>query len=154
MPTRDCLSRYQRSGMYEVIALVLLIVSGCGATDSPGDRREDEQLSTVTLTHADNGQSVEVRPGNTIVIPLAENPTTGFRWAVDQLDDQIVTIVRVDYMSGTDGGLGSGGTRLFTLKAEHSGTMQLRFKLWRDWEGETSVIGRFAVTVQVRSIVQ
>jgi inhibitor of cysteine peptidase len=154
MPTRNRQLRHRCSGVYEVMALALLIVSGCDTTDSPGHRREVEQMSTVTLTQADNGRSVEVRPGNVIVIQLAENPTTGFRWAVDQIDEQIVTIVRVDYTTAAGGGIGGGGARSFTLKAEHSGTMELRLKLWRDWEGESSVIERFTVTIQVRSIVQ
>jgi inhibitor of cysteine peptidase len=32
--------------------------------------------------------------------------------------------------------------------------MELRLKLWRDWEGEPSIIARFTVTIQVRSLVQ
>jgi inhibitor of cysteine peptidase len=154
MPTRDRQLRHRCSGVYEVMALALLIVSGCGTTDSPGHRREVEQMSTVTLTQADNGRSVEVKPGTIIVIQLAENPTTGFRWAVDQIDEQIVPIVRVDYTTAAGGGIGGGGTRSFTLRAEHAGTMQLQLKLWRDWEGETSIVARFTVTIQVRSIVQ
>ena len=154
MPTRDRQLRLRCRGVCEVMALVLLLVSGCGTTGSPGHRREVEQMSTVTLTQADNGRSVEVRPGTTIVIQLAENPTTGFRWAVDQTDERTVTIVRVDYTTAAGGGIGGGGTRSFTLKAEHPGIMQLRLKLWRDWEGESSIVERFTVTIRVRSSVK
>ena len=56
--------------------------------------------------------------------------------------------------SAADSGIGGGGTRSFTLKAEHPGIMQVRLKLWRDWEGESSIVERFTVTIRVRSSVK
>jgi inhibitor of cysteine peptidase len=149
MLPRARVSQQRRSGICEILILVLLILMGCSAANSLGRRREMPQMSNVTLTQADNGKSVEVKLGDTIVIELDENPTTGFRWAMDQTYDQIVTIVRDDYTT-TDSGIGGGGRRTFTLKATHSGTVQFQLKLWRTWEGESSILERFTVTIQVR----
>ena len=84
MSPRACLSQQWRSGICEILMLVLLILMECSAADSLGRRREMPQMSNVTLAQADNGKSVEVKPGDTIVIQLDENSTTGFRWAMDQ----------------------------------------------------------------------
>ena len=35
---------------------------------------------TVTLTDADTGGTVHLRPGDTLVVRLAANPTTGYSW--------------------------------------------------------------------------
>jgi len=107
-------------------------------------------MSAITLTEADNGKVIDVSQGDTITIQLPENPTTGFRWAVDKLDDQVVAMGQDDYAAATGGGIGGGGTHRFTLKAARSGTAQLRLKLWREWEGDASIRNRFDVTIRVR----
>ena len=41
-------------------------------------------MAVVSLTEADNGQSVQVRQGDAIIVRLPENPTTGYRWHIDR----------------------------------------------------------------------
>jgi predicted secreted protein len=45
---------------------------------------------------------------------------------------------------------GSGGVHTFTFTAKHAGTSPLSLKAWRSWEGDSSVVARFSVTVQVQ----
>ena len=106
-------------------------------------------MPAVTLTEMDNGKVVDVPQGNMISIQLPENPTTGFRWAVDKQNDQVVTIEHDDYTASTGAGVGGGGTRTFTLKAVRPGTAQFQLKLWREWEGAASITKRFDVTIRV-----
>jgi inhibitor of cysteine peptidase len=106
-------------------------------------------MATATLTLADSGKSVEVRPGDTIAISLEENPTTGYRWAIDSLDQHSVTSMG-DAHTPAGSGVGGGGTRIFTLQAVKTNTTEVRFKLWREWEGDKSIIQRFDATIHVR----
>jgi inhibitor of cysteine peptidase len=106
-------------------------------------------MSAITLTEADNGKVVDVPQGDRITIQLPENPTTGFRWAADKLEDQVVAIEQDNYASPTGAGIGGGGTRTFTVKAMRPGTAQFRLKLWREWEGAASIRNRFDVTIRV-----
>jgi inhibitor of cysteine peptidase len=103
----------------------------------------------ITLTRADNGKSVEIRIGDTVVVRLDENPTTGYQWALETHHEEVVTLKSTDYVPARGAGVGSGGQRLFTFQATLAGSTPLRLKLWRAWEGDTSIRERFAVTLQI-----
>ncbi|MGA9994437.1 MAG: protease inhibitor I42 family protein [Pyrinomonadaceae bacterium] len=106
-------------------------------------------MPEVTLSKADNGKSIEARPGDRIVIHLEENPTTGYRWTAEQTDDATVELQDSDYTpAGT--GIGGGGERVMTFEAKAAGTANLRLKMWRQWEGDSSATERFNVTLRVK----
>ena len=105
-------------------------------------------MSTLRLTQANHSQSFIVRIGDEIIIQLAENPTTGYRWAVEPTAVPILTLEHSRFTpSGTNPG--TSGQRTLTFKAQQAGTAQLQFKLWQQWEGERSITDRFSVTIQV-----
>jgi inhibitor of cysteine peptidase len=107
-------------------------------------------MAPVTLTQADNGKSVEIEPGSMVTIRLGENPTTGYRWAVDTAIPDVVTLASSDYVPAQNAGVGGGGERAFIFKATKAGIAPIHLKLWRDWEGDKSITQRFDVTVHVR----
>jgi inhibitor of cysteine peptidase len=106
-------------------------------------------MASRTLTPAENGTTVTLRPGERVVIRLPEQPTTGFRWAVDHSDEALVALVETTYVRAAGPEAGGGGEHIWTFEAHHPGTVQLWLKLWRAWEGDTSVQERFAVRIQV-----
>ncbi|MCX7900281.1 MAG: protease inhibitor I42 family protein [Methylocystis sp.] len=101
------------------------------------------------LVEADNGRTVDVRPDQTIRITLHENATTGYRWAVDSYDGNILEAPSISphYEAGA---IGSGGEVALTFKAKAPGAGEIVLKHWRQWEGEASVTKRFRVVVNVR----
>jgi inhibitor of cysteine peptidase len=103
----------------------------------------------ITLTRADSGKTVEIRPGDTVVMCLDENPTTGYQWALESNQEEVVTLLSTDYVPARGVGIGGGGQRLFTFKAVQTGDTTLHFRLWRAWEGDTSIQERFFVTLQI-----
>jgi len=106
---------------------------------------------TQTLTQADNNKSFEMHLGDIIVLTLEENPTTGFRWAIDKMNESILKLLSSDYASAGGGGIGGGGERKLTFKANQSGTTPISLKLWREWEGDTSISNRYQVNVSVNN---
>jgi inhibitor of cysteine peptidase len=117
--------------------LCLLFLSSCGN-------------QTITMAQTDNGKSVQVHAGDTIVIQLDENASTGYTWAINKTDTTILTLQSSTYTSS--GNLpGSGGTRVFTFLAKNPGTVQLQLKYWRSFEGDSSIIQRYNVTIEVQS---
>ncbi len=108
-------------------------------------------MSKHTLTEADKGKTIEMHQGDRIVIQLKENPTTGYRWAIDKTDDQVLASQNAEFSPTPGTGIGGGGTRTFTFIAKQPGTVHLQLKLWRSWVGDSSIIDRYDVTIQVRN---
>lgn len=104
----------------------------------------------VTLLYTDSGKSIEVQSGDTVIVRLDENPTTGFQWAIDKSNDAILTLQNSDYAPASDSKVGSGGQRVFTFKAQSTGAVDLQLKLWRQWEGDQSITDRFVAILQIR----
>ncbi len=108
-------------------------------------------MSMITLTQADRGKAVTLQPGQTLVMDLPENPTTGFRWAIARNDDATLALRDSNYAPAAGAGIGGGGRRTFTFVAQQPGSVNLQLKLWREWEGDSSVTERFEATIDVRS---
>ena len=67
----------------------------------------------LSLTENDDGRSVEVRAGDTVRISLPENATTGYRWAIDRIDQDVIEAVGSEpHYQGK--AVGSGGQVAFT----------------------------------------
>jgi len=73
--------------------LELLYLSGCQACDGGKSFREGKTLAGMTLTQSNNGKSVTISQGETVRIRLDENPSTGFRWALKQGNDEILELL-------------------------------------------------------------
>jgi predicted secreted protein len=101
----------------------------------------------INLSQADIGKTIRINIGDVIVINLAENPTTGFQWEMDEIDNSVVVLENEIFSELGDGGLGSGGTKSFVIKALTSGNQHIQLKYWKAWEGESSVDKRFDITL-------
>lgn len=106
-------------------------------------------MSQWTLTQADHDRPLAAQPGDRILVRLDETPGTGYRWVVDEITPQVLTLESSDFLHPAAGGVGGGGERIFTVRVAQPGEARLQLKLWRDWEGERSVLKRFAVTLRV-----
>jgi inhibitor of cysteine peptidase len=107
-------------------------------------------MATITLTRAEHGKSIEAQVGDLITVSLDENPTTGFRWAIDKSDDDVVALQTSEYAVALGSRIGGGGQRVVTFEARKAGVSAIHLKLWRAWEGDQSITQRFAVTLRVR----
>ena len=102
-------------------------------------------MPSIHLTKAANGQSFDLHAGDEITIELDES-MSGYRWAVDHLDAGILTLQSDEYVLG--GGVGAGRHKL-TFKAQQPGSTSIGLKLWRDWQGDASIIERFQARINV-----
>jgi inhibitor of cysteine peptidase len=104
-------------------------------------------MSTITLTQADNHETSEAKVGDSIVLNLPQTPG-GYRWSVDEDGAPVLTFVGTDF-SNASHGVGSAGEESFKFKVAKSGHAQIALKLWREWEGESSILKRFSVKINV-----
>jgi len=100
-----------------------------------------------TLTESDNGKTVEARVGQTILLRLPGNPTTGYRWALDG-GGSGVQMEEGDHRPWSNAP-GSGGETSWSITPTAQGTAEVKLKLWRQWEGDASIRKRFTVKLSV-----
>ncbi|MGA7937919.1 MAG: protease inhibitor I42 family protein [Kovacikia sp.] len=106
-------------------------------------------VSTLSLNQTDAGKTLQVPAGEIVLITLSENPTTGYRWALEPMEQPVLELQASDYVTASGAGIGGGGQRVFKFRTKASGTVNLQLKEWRDWEGEQSTLNRFSVTIKV-----
>ncbi len=100
--------------------------------------------TALEVNNQTNGKTVVLEAGQTLVIRLPENPTTGYRWAVESGGTMRLDVDEF-FPIGTD--VGAGGTRQLQWRAESSGKHHISLVLRRSWEATNMAIEHFSLTV-------
>lgn len=101
----------------------------------------------LQIDKTQNGQEQEVPVGETFEVRLAENPTTGYRWFLNDTG-QLALSVEDDSFEPSTAAVGGGGTRLWRFRAAHAGVARLVLDHKREWEPRAA--DTFRLTVHVR----
>jgi inhibitor of cysteine peptidase len=108
-------------------------------------------MTEIKLTKNDNGKTVEAQVGESVLIELPENPTTGYVWTIDVKEGTgTAHLSNTGYTSANDLGIGSGGMRTFLVNVRSSGIAPIEMKLRRQWEPEGAAIDSFNVVIKAR----
>jgi predicted secreted protein len=125
-----------------VVGLVGLLaagaVAGCGA----------QQLA---LNSKDNGATIKASEGDTIVLKLDENPTTGYHWVIAFSGGLGVASNEYKQQSGTQNLVGAGGTHTWNVDVTGSGAQTITASYVGP--GKPAVQSRpptFSVTIEVK----
>jgi predicted secreted protein len=103
---------------------------------------------TTTVGIAWNGKEIKLNSGDTLVVRLAGNATTGFRWSIVSRP-KALRLVRSTYLTSPPGRIGQGGTFSFRLSALGGrGTLKLAYR--RPWENGKPPAQSFSIEVQVK----
>jgi inhibitor of cysteine peptidase len=103
----------------------------------------------LTVGKEQDGATLALRVGESLLLQLPENPTSGYRWAFARLDDTRLTVDDAAYRSD-DPRPGTGGVATWTLRARAPGQPQVELKRWRPWEGDRSIVERFSITLDIK----
>lgn len=103
-----------------------------------------------TLGDAENGKTIPVHVDDEIQIALDSNPTTGYRWTIENSDEALLTL-KQDHFSASSRLMGSSGTQVFTFVAQRAGTVHLHFAYGRTFIGEQSITRRWTVAIQIKA---
>lgn len=102
----------------------------------------------ASLTESDNGKTIPLKVGAEATLRLPENPSTGYRWALDAADSSIAAVSQATEEAGGSAP-GAGGAAQWTIRAAAPGSTTIKLKRWRPWEGDSSVVERYQITVTV-----
>jgi len=128
------------------VAVVLLTISllaiGCGTSKE------------VKVDASDSGSQVELEKGQTLVITLESNPSTGYRWEVVESEESILEQEGEAEFKSSDTRdpppPGTGGTETFRFEAKSAGEVTLRLVYHRSWEEGVEPLETFTLQVEVR----
>mgnify|MGYP000048467396 CR=1 FL=1 len=121
------------------VLITALILGGCQAADN-------------TLTEKNNGNSINLKAGDTVVIKLESNPTTGYSWILDEkTDTSIVSAADSEYVQSVKDEelVGAGGHEIFTFKAISKGKTSIVLNYERSWEEDEEPLEIFEIDISV-----
>jgi predicted secreted protein len=95
----------------------------------------------------DDGQSQQVAVGEEVMLRLAENPGTGYRWTVSTSNPDVLVALADTNVATTKPGMASD--RTFTFKAAKPGRTTLHAECRRAWEREGTPADDFEMTIEV-----
>ena len=116
---------------------------------APPSPHTSPYMSEVTLSQADSGTVLTLKRGQTLILRLNENSTTGYRWSLPALDTEVLQLKSDEINLPSNPGIGGGTQRVFTFQANNPGRVKLQLKNLREWVGDESTIEEFQVSVQV-----
>jgi len=119
-------------------ALGVVLLAGCGSDPVS----EGGAGQTVKLSPDPKGTtSVAVKVGDTVILSLAANATTGYAWAFAAGDTFAIEKSAYVPDPNPENLLGTGGTQVVTLKVTKAGTSDLTGTYARSWETPTPDAG-------------
>jgi inhibitor of cysteine peptidase len=126
-------------------AIVILPGPGCGTEEKAATTPAEPQ----TLNENDAGRTITVSPGDTFVIVLTGNPTTGFDWELGAGDAAIIKQAGPSEFKPDSDALGAGGKVTMNFVALAPGKTVLRLDYRRSWETGVPAVRTFEITVAV-----
>lgn len=102
------------------------------------------------ITETENGKSLLLHVGDTVAVRLPEMATAGYQWTPEQIDPDKVTYTK-RHEAVVPQLLGREPMCIFEFTTKAAGTVHIQIKEWRSWEGDRSIIARYAVTFDIHS---
>ena len=96
----------------------------------------------VYLSEQDSGLNIKLFVGQSAVITLPENPTTGFAWVFEfePKEQNVIANIREKFVHQKTTMLGSGGIKELSFKAENAGKAEVfgyYVRSWEEWDKKT-----------------
>jgi inhibitor of cysteine peptidase len=101
--------------------------------------------AVIRLTESDNDAEIRVIPGNTLIIRLATNPSTGYVWQVAQNNAELLMPLGNPVLEevGTQ-------DQIFCFQGQSIGSTVLEFQYRRPWEKNQPPLNIYRLNLQIR----
>ncbi len=106
----------------------------------------------IRIDETFSGGSLELTGGDTLIVTLKSNPSTGYLWKVVTMDTSLMQNLEHVYIPKKvrRGIVGSGGTDVFLFEARRAGNTSLKLIYHRPWEKETAPAEEFNILLKIR----
>lgn len=128
---------------------VLFFLAACTTTTTPAPVAENPASSSMPAL-TDPSQPITVKAGETFVIVVESNPSTGYHWEmIGPLDDAYLELVSREYTASEPVMPGSGGVEVWTFKAVSAGETVLVLENYPPAQGEPyTTETQFSILIQ------
>lgn len=118
----------------------VLLLAGCASAPP----------SSVVLND-DANCPLSLQRGQTLILTLPSNPTTGYRWTLrDVSAEQLKSLGPEVFSSPQNDLIGGDGTSTWRFEAADSGSGRLYLTYQRPWETDTEPTGLFDCRIEVQ----
>ena len=122
------------------VLLALTLATGC----SPPQQE-------VKASIGDDGREMQLKKGQTLVVTLEGNPTTGYSWEVaEPLDEQVLRQVGEAEFKAESELVGAGGVQILRFEAVNAGKTTLKLVYHHPWEKDVEPLETYSIQVVVR----
>jgi predicted secreted protein len=110
----------------------------------------NRKIRTVVVTEVQNGERVRIGPGDTLVVQLKSNPSTGYNWVVADSDQSLMKLTGDSGKPGDNNLPGEPGTQSMRFQAVGSGIATIRLNYLRPFEKDKEPAQKFELTVEIK----
>ena len=122
-----------------LLPLSLALLAACAT--SPKQNVTVEKSSDCPLT---------LNQGQNLILTLPSNPTTGYRWAIQDSAGGVLRALSPEVYSSTESGvIGGGGQSTWRFQAFAAGQGRLRLTSQQPWEPEAEPVETFDCAITV-----
>ena len=137
-----------------VLLLVLILgaaLSACSRQPAEPGANSNRVEPMKTFVKTDSGTTCDLTAGESFEVRLAENPTTGYTWAVLKIPEGLLRLETesLETEPADPRIAGRGGTKVFVFKALQPGSGELVLRLRRPWEADV-FIGSFILNFTIK----
>lgn len=126
-----------RTLILTLVVISVLLVAGC----APGGTKE----------YTSPSQPIEVKIGESFMITLESNPTTGYKWE-SGFDQNLLKLMKSEFKQDASkpGMVGVGGREQFTFAGLKAGDAQVKMTYKRPWEQQSADAKVLTFTVKIK----
>lgn len=141
------------------LTVTMLLSAACTAVNAEEGGNPRQVAKEIAVRNSDEfdqnksvQKQVEINQGDTLLVTLVSNATTGFSWdeTATIADTGILQQLTHKSVVADSGGLGAAGAEQWTFKALKAGTTTVHLEYSRQWAGGEKGLRVFDVTVMVK----
>ena len=111
--------------------------------------KPEAEKKEIRISDSDNGEKVMIEVGQTLVLSLGSNHSTGYSWKIAEINETLLEQIFHEYKPSQPIRLGSGGEEIWHFRTEAKGETILALNYQRQWEKvEQSMNFKVEVTIR------
>ena len=138
--------------MKRIIAMAVvsssLIFSCSNSTITQSQESPKPILVNENIIQPVNLSEIDVNLGEEFVIVLDGNPTTGYQWMTENIDEAFIKFLSSKYEPSSNTP-GSGGRYVWTFRAVAQGKSNITMKYLRPWEKDIEPIKKQVFSINI-----